>query len=335
MADDVDITLWLDRRWKEAIEKHLKDETLTEHLENVVDRLCDQLPRREYERISREIYEEKRLAQEAEEAARTWSAYRVAENGEEWYFKVTPGEELLSAAQKLRDYLKADGGANRKFIRSYLCGVPISQEEYRQMISTRMENTGKVVGVFDLDFDKREVSAINTMDGWRTWPMKDVSVAAYHAGRAQAVSEDTRWSRLLEYLEGRDITSAGHLSMRNFTFGDEIIELDDGRLNFYVQTEFDVDAAFGTHVLTDENDDWLNVYANYDMERGQVCDELELTLCKGDGSEENFTYPLNAAEKDVLRRRMEDFCMEQTGMSLGEYSGQCMEQQMRPPRMKL
>ena len=28
MADHVDITLWIDRRWKDAIEKHLKDETL-------------------------------------------------------------------------------------------------------------------------------------------------------------------------------------------------------------------------------------------------------------------------------------------------------------------
>ena len=42
MADHVDITLWIDRRWKDAIEKHLKDETLQEHLENVLDELCNQ-----------------------------------------------------------------------------------------------------------------------------------------------------------------------------------------------------------------------------------------------------------------------------------------------------
>ena len=38
MADHVDITLWIDRRWKDAIEKHLKGETLQEHLENVLIR---------------------------------------------------------------------------------------------------------------------------------------------------------------------------------------------------------------------------------------------------------------------------------------------------------
>ena len=41
MADHVDITLWIDRRWKDAIEKHLKDETLREHLEDVLDELID------------------------------------------------------------------------------------------------------------------------------------------------------------------------------------------------------------------------------------------------------------------------------------------------------
>ena len=58
MADHVDITLWIDRRWKEAIEKHLKGETLQEHLENVLDTLCNQLPEQEYKRISSEIYAE-------------------------------------------------------------------------------------------------------------------------------------------------------------------------------------------------------------------------------------------------------------------------------------
>ena len=48
MADHVDITLWIDRRWKDAIEKHLKDETLREHLEDMLDELCNQLPEQEY-----------------------------------------------------------------------------------------------------------------------------------------------------------------------------------------------------------------------------------------------------------------------------------------------
>ena len=301
MADHVDITLWIDRRWKDAIEKHLKDETLQEHLENVLDELCNQLPEQEYKRISAEIYAEDAARRAEEEAARTYSAYRVTERGQEWYFKASPGEELLFAD-----------------------GHPITVQEYNALTALRMENTGKVRGVFDLNFDKREFSAVHIMDGWQTWAMRDVSVAAYHATRSQFASSDDQWRKLLDHLSGKEITSAGHLSARIFSFGDEIIEMD-GKLNFYVRTEFDVDAVFGTFVCTDKNDDWLNIYANYDMEKNRPCDTLELCLCKADGTEETWSYRLNAAEQDVLLRKMEAFCQEQTGMSLRDYAQQFRE----------
>ena len=97
MAQQEELVLWIDRRWKNAIEKHLKDETLQEPLENVLDELCDQLPEREYEHISREIQSEAAARRAAEEAARTYAAYHVTEHGQEWYFKTSPGEELLEA----------------------------------------------------------------------------------------------------------------------------------------------------------------------------------------------------------------------------------------------
>ncbi len=58
MSQQEEIVLWIDQRWKRAIEKHLNDETLQEHLENVLDELCNRLPEREYERISRAIQSE-------------------------------------------------------------------------------------------------------------------------------------------------------------------------------------------------------------------------------------------------------------------------------------
>ena len=336
MADHVDITLWIDRRWKEAIEKHLRDETLEEHLENVLDELCNQLPEREYERISRAIQSEAAAQRAEEETARTYAAYHVIENGQEWYFKTSPGEELLNAAERLNRYLKEPPDTGSKFIRLFSCGTLLTLEEYQQMIAERMENTGKVRGVFELDFDKREFSAVHIMDGWRTWAMRDVSAAVYHATRSQFASSDDKWRKLLDHLSGKEITSVGHLSARNFSFGDEIIE-SDGKLNFYVQTEFDVDAVFGTFVCTDENDDWLNIYANYDIAQGKPCDTLELTLCKGDGSEESWSYWLNAAEQDVLMRKMEEYCQKQTGMSLHDYAQQFREEpeQQQGPVMKL
>ena len=338
MADHVDITLWIDRRWKDAIEKHLKDETLREHLEDVLDELCNQLPEQEYKRISAEIYAEDAARRAEEEAARTYAAYHVTERGQEWYFKTSPGEELLDAAKKLRSYVTAEkGSAPDLFIKLFADGRPITAEEYDALTALRMENTGKVRGVFDVNFDKREFSAVHIMDGWQTWAMRDVSVAAYHATRSQFASSDDQWRKLLDHLSGKEITSAGHLSARNFSFSDEIMMEEDGKLNFYVDADFDVDAAFGTFVLTDKNDDWLNIYANYDIAEDRPCDTLALTLCKGDGSEESWSYQLNAAEQDVLLRKMEEYCQQQTGMSLHDYAQQFREEaeQQQGPVMKL
>ena len=291
MAQQEEIVLWIDQRWKNAIEKHLKDETLQEHLENVLDELCNRLPEQEYERISRAIQSEAAAQRAEEEAARTYAVYHVTERGQEWYFKTSPGEELLAVGKKLR-------------------------------------------GVFDVNFDKREFSAVHIMDGWQTWAMRDVSVAVYHATRSQFASGDDKWRKLLDHLKGKEITSAGHLSAQNFSFGEEIIE-SDGKLNFYLQADFDVDAAFGTFVCTDQNDDWLNIYANYDVEQDRLCDTLELNLCKGDGSEEDWSYPLNAAEQEVLLRKMEAFCQQQTGMSLHEYAQQLRGEQSAAPEQSM
>lgn len=335
MAQQEEIVLWIDRRWKNAIEKHLKGETLQEHLENVLDELCNQLPEREYDRISRAIQSEAAAQRAEEEAARTYAAYHVTERGQEWYFKTSPGEELLAVGKKLRGYLtQGNGVAPDKFIGMFFGGQPITAKEFDALTALRMENTGKVRGVFDVNFDKCEFSAVHIMDGWQTWAMRDVSVAVYHATRSQFASGDDKWRKLLDHLKGKEITSAGHLSAQNFSFGEEIIELD-GKLNFYLQADFDVDAAFGTFVCTDQNDDWLNIYANYDVEQDRLCNTLDLNLCKGDGSEEDWSYPLNAAEQEVLLCKMEAFCQQQTGMSLHEYARQLRDSETQAPEMQM
>ena len=334
MAQHEEIVLWLDRRWKNAIEKHLKGETLQEHLETVLDALCNQLPQREYERISREIYAEDAANREAEEAARTYAAYHVMECGQEWYYKTTPGEELLGAARMLRKYLKDTERSTGKFISLYSQAQPITPEEYQRMILLRMENTGKVTGVFDLDFDKREFSAVHIMDGWTTWAMRDVIPSIHQVTNPRFITAEEQFHKLLELLDGRELTSPGHLTAQNFSFSDEVM-MENGKLNFYVQADFDVDAAFGTFVCTDQNDDWLNIYANYDVEQDRLCNTLDLNLCKGDGSEEDWSYPLNAAEQEVLLCKMEAFCQQQTGMSLHEYARQLRDSETQAPEMQM
>ena len=160
--------------------------------------------------------------------------------------------------------------------------------------------------------------------------MQDVSNAIYHAYRKSCLRPEKYTARFLEKLESKELTSPGHLSARDISFAEEITEIDS-LLNFYMETYFDVDKVFGTYVCTCENDDTLNVYANYDCASGQVCDELEVDLHRADGREESVEYRLNAVEKATLLRKMDVYCLEQTGMSLKDYIAQLMAEEIMPP----
>lgn len=305
------IILKIDRRWKNAIEKHLKDETLQEHLEDVLDALCNQLPEREYARISREIWQEDRAAREAADAPQRYAAFHVVEQGREWYFKDSTGQELLDAAVRLRCCLRnADGGHGRLFVSGFPSGQPISPEEFHALADLRQENTGEVTGAFEINFDSREFSALNIMDGWKVYAMQDVADAAAQAFQKVEISEDARWRSFLDRLGGQELTTPSRLTVRNFYFEDTIEAMDDRILNFYVVPCFNVDEVFGTFVETDENDHALNIYANYDMQSQQVCDTLEITLYGSGIEDQSLTYRLNAAEKEVLREKMEAYCMQ-------------------------
>lgn len=334
MNGDMQIELWLHKYKMDALAVVLAEEntTVEQRMQDALTELYVSLvPRETRQEVSARIKEEL-AAQEAEmEAAQKYAVFHVREDGRKEYFRLDRSQELLYTARDLRRYLRhelqTDAGS---FADLFPRREAITLKEFNRLVLLRMENTGKVTGAFDVDFDKREFSAVNTMTGWSTWAMGDVSVAACHAFRKEGLATDGRYRILLDKLEGKEITSAGHLSAREISFADEISGID-GLLNFYMETGFDVDAVFGTQVCTTENDDTLNVYANYDCAAGQVCDELEVDLHRADGSVETLSYVLNAAEKEVLPRKMEDYCQAQTGQTLAEYSAQLMAEDMAPP----
>ena len=198
-----------------------------------------------------------------------------------------------------------------------------------------MENIGEVSGVFELDFDARTFSALNIMDGWKVYAMQDVANAAEQAFQEAEISEDDRWRIFLDRLDGQELTTPSRLTARNFYFEDSIEAMDDRILNFYVVACFNVDEAFGTFVETDENDHALNIYANYDMQRQQVCDELEMTLYGSGIEDQSLTYQLNAAEKEVLRAKMEAYCMEQEHISLAQFCKELLQDQDAAPAQEM
>ena len=149
-----EISFWIDERWYDALSKRLQGETLEEHLEDVVDEMCNQLPQREYERISREIWQEEQLRRQEQEANRRFAVFHVTEYGEENYFLVEEPLEFLQTASKLRAYIRKTPEAQpMKFTGLFSRGRQITQEQFRTYTAERMENTGRVTGALDIDFE--------------------------------------------------------------------------------------------------------------------------------------------------------------------------------------
>ena len=88
-----------------------------------------------------------------------------------------------------------------------------------------------------------------------------------------------------------------------------------------------MDQVFGTHVETTENGDWINVYANYDMRTRHVCGVLDVVLHREDGSDEFYIYKLDEEERMVVLSKMEEYCVQRTGQTLGALC----EMHLEPP----
>ena len=121
------------------------------------------------------------------------------------------------------------------------------------------------------------------------------------------------------------------LEADDISFSSEILQ-EDNRLEFYMDVVFDADEVFGTNVCSTANDDWVNVYANFDLEARRVCDTLEVYLTRGDGSEQAFQYILSDEEKALLLPKMDAYCQEQFGHGLDECCAQYLEETAQTPQ---
>lgn len=118
--------------------------------------------------------------------------------------------------------------------------------------------------------------------------------------------------KFIETYTGIGISGSRRLTESDISFEDEILAEDfDGReyLNFYLGTWFNVDEVFGTEVNTNENGDWLNVYANFDIKALRVSDYLDIIVNHEDAKCTELKYRLSDSEKDIILKKMNDYCM--------------------------
>lgn len=104
----------------------------------------------------------------------------------------------------------------------------------------------------------------------------------------------------------------------DISFEQEIVE-SDGSLNFYVPVLFDAYGIFGEAVNELKPDDSYNVYANYNLDEGEISEYLEITVIHGSGHEEIAYYQLSPEEQEMFLRKMDDYCQKTVGICLADW----------------
>ena len=89
------------------------------------------------------------------------AGFHITEDCAEVYLQNESGMEFLQLARRLHDYLQQGQRlpARSLFEATDDC-KEISREAFDALAKRRMENTGEISGVFELDFDAQTLSAI-------------------------------------------------------------------------------------------------------------------------------------------------------------------------------
>ena len=137
-----------------------------------------------------------------------------------------------------------------------------------------------------------------------------------------------------EQISGTMQTECWHgerqFQLNEISFAEAIV-VDDKMLNFYVPIFFDAAAVFGKQADHLGPDDSFDVYANYDMDDGDISEYLEILVKYHDGVEDVAMYHLTPEEQEMFLRKMDEYCMSTMGQSIQEIAQkhqQNMEQTM-------
>lgn len=326
--DDREISLWLDKRWYDALERNL-DEPLIDKLNDYLDDLINQLPRQEYVRISNEIQNERMQQQKEINAAKKFTGFHIIENGSDHYYMVDRSLKLLGAAQLLRTYLRQELGAD-SFVQTLYNATEITPATFELMTLNRLDNSERITGVFELDFDREHFSSVYPMEGWKTFAMNDVSAASFHAHRKHGITTEERQSRFLEKLEGKELACPVCAMSVDYLHGSHRLTPDDisfaGTLSwnedvveFYLPMHFDPAKVFSSKEAEFSTASEVHIFAAYDLDPPHVRDTLGVSVIQPDGYESYYKYRLTPSEQEVFAQKMNSYCQDLNGYDLTEW----------------
>ena len=98
--------------------------------------------------------------------------------------------------------------------------------------------------------------------------------------------------------------------------GDFLLNDDQTMITAYIETWFDTEEKFGEN-LGDDDDTYLNLYANYNVETEELTCEYVISTTD---SYTTKNYIPTANEAKLIKSMMEDVCQEIHGCSLGEFA---------------
>lgn len=342
MSGSVELDLWLHEYEEAALSDALKQRGMTvrDYLQRAYEEM---VPSDVRAQVAHRIGEEQAAQLAEQEASRRFAIFHIKEHGEEFRFLTNHDIEFLDAGRLLRNYVRSmqdRPGQSKGFAYWFRERVDLTPAEFDAYVDERLSNAGRVTGAFDINLDQGTFSAVHIDKGWQTFAAKDVCSAAYFAFRKQELGDKDRWRIFLDRLDGKELRCemeqakseepqvlCGSRRLKPFeiSFDGEISEYGHA-LNFYMPVVFDPDAVFGTNVTSEENDDYVNVYAEYDLRTGEVCPALQVTLCRGDGSSGDYAYPLTEDERSWLLRKMDAYCQQEMEMPLADVRKQWQEE---------
>lgn len=212
MSGDVQIELWLNEYKAEALSSVLEKQntSIEERLQEMLIDLYSDLVPYEIQQAIRSRIDEERTAWEAEqEASRQYTAFRAVEDGAVFFFQMDGEGSLLNVGKFLRRYFREGPGPAVSALQTAFPKLkPITAGQYERLTTLRAEKPQKVPSMFNLDFDRQEISAVGAIGGWKRYSMKDVSTAAYYAYRKSCLNSVQYNLRFLDRLAGREIVPA-------------------------------------------------------------------------------------------------------------------------------
>lgn len=202
------ITVHLDERWYDALARQAKkeDATVEEKLDDHLDALIDQLPKQVYEKVSREVWEDR---QREVESSRRVSVLRVTQGGRTDHLLAESAApvDTLSVASVLRSYLLAKvGNPSLRFAETLHNTVDIAPEVFQDYAEERRQGAGRVTAALDIDLDRSEFSMLDTEGGhWLKYAVPDVLSALWHSQRNPALTSEQRQTIFDSRLDGLEI----------------------------------------------------------------------------------------------------------------------------------